>query len=331
MPVTFEPVTFKILRQTDPAAVPQLQTYQLDIDPRSTILDALTRLKWEQDGSLAFRKNCRNTICGSCALRINGRAGLACQQHIDTALAGREAIAIGPLGNLPVVRDLIVDMQRFWDHLGDIKPYLKALPAPTSGEFRQDPSVRDALGPMGNCILCAACFSDCNAAEVNPQFVGPHALAKANRHRLDDRDSRNVPAALDSTAGVWGCTRCHTCNDVCPMEVAPLDQITALKREILAQAPAPSQASRAIRHRQTMVSLVAQDGWIDERKFGLQVVSNGLRDLQGLLSIVPLGLRLLAHRKFPLTFEASAGAAAVREVIENVQAMQIHPSQAQQP
>lgn len=313
------PIEFRVVRQSAPDQAPSLQRYQLDIAPSSTILDALTRLKWEQDGSLAFRKNCRNTICGSCALRINGRAGLACQQHVDEALAGRDHIAIAPLGNLPVVRDLIVDMQGFWDQLGNIEPYLKAKPLPQSGEFRQDPAVRDALTPMGNCILCAACYSDCNTREVNPQFLGPHALAKANRLRLDDRDQRPLPPQWDSTDGVWGCTRCQNCNDVCPMGVAPLDQITDIKREILASAPPPTQASRAIRHRQTMVSLVAQDGWIDERKFGLQVVSNGLRDLQGLLSIVPLGLRLLANRKFPLTFEPSAGVAAIREVIANVE------------
>ncbi|WP_017327175.1 succinate dehydrogenase/fumarate reductase iron-sulfur subunit [Synechococcus sp. PCC 7336] len=312
-------VEFRIFRQTAPDAPPSLQPYSIDVNPKSTILDALTQIKWEQDGSLAFRKNCRNTICGSCAMRINDRAGLACQLHIDEALAGRDRILIGPMGNLPVVKDLVVDMQAFWTDLKRVDPYVStASRTIPEREFIQLPQERNKLNQMGNCIMCGACYSDCNAKEVNPGFVGPHALAKANRVRLDTRDDRTAERVreLDNLDGVWGCTRCQNCNDVCPMEVAPLDQITKIKQATLAISPPAGAASRAVRHRKTMVSLVKQGGWVDERKFGVAVVGNYFRDLKGLLSLVPLGLGMVTHGKFPTTFEASEGTAEVRRVIE---------------
>ncbi len=318
-------VEFRIFRQADPEARPNNKTYHIDINPKSTVLDALTRIKWEQDGTLAFRKNCRNTICGSCAMRINDRAGLACQQHVDEALAGRQFISISPMGNLPVVKDLIVDMDRFWADLKRIDPYVSTASRNIpEREFIQLPDERDRLNQMGNCIMCGACYSDCNAKEVNSEFVGPHALAKANRMRMDTRDDRAEErvAALDNLAGVWGCTRCHNCDDVCPMEVAPLEQITQIKRVALETSPSAAHPSRAVRHRKTMVSLVKSGGWVDERKFGVQVVGNYFRDLRGLVSLAPLGLRMLARGKFPLTFEPSEGTAEVRSVIEAVEKQQ---------
>ena len=122
--------------------------------------------------------------------------------------------------------------------------------------------------------------------------------------------------ALDSLDGVWGCTRCHNCDDVCPMEVAPLEQITQIKQAALQRAPSASTSSRAIRHRKAMVTLVKSGGWVDERKFGVEVVGNYFKDLRGLLSLAPLGLRMIARGKFPLTFEASEGTDEVRQVVE---------------
>ncbi|HIK33693.1 MAG TPA: succinate dehydrogenase/fumarate reductase iron-sulfur subunit [Oscillatoriales cyanobacterium M59_W2019_021] len=318
-------IQFQILRQTGNAP-PRFQTYTVEADKSDTILNCLNRIKWEQDGALAFRKNCRNTICGSCAMRINGRSALACKENIGSELerATNDTITVAPLGNLPVIKDLVVDMRRFWDNLEAVEPYVsssaRSIP---EREFLQTPEERQKLDRAGNCILCAACYSECNAAEVNPDFVGPHALAKAQRMVVDSRDDRTESRLEEyntGTRGVWGCTRCYYCNSVCPMEVAPLDRISEIKGEILQRKNA--QISRPIRHRKVLVELVKDGGWIDERKFGVQVVGNYFRDLQGLLSLAPLGLRMLARGKFPLGFEASQGTAEVRSLIESVRSLE---------
>ncbi|MBR8829821.1 MAG: hypothetical protein N5P05_001224 [Chroococcopsis gigantea SAG 12.99] len=321
-------VLFKILRQNT-NGLPHLETFTLEVEAGNTILECLNRIKWEQDGSLAYRKNCRNTICGSCGMKINGRAALACKENVGNELerfpntSGGETreITIAPLGNLPVVKDLIVDMKPFWDDLERVDPYVSAKSRSIEeGEFLQTPDQRAKLNDMGNCIMCGACYSECNAKAVNSDFVGPHALAKANRTLTDTRDSatrQRLEKYNTGTAGVWGCTRCYMCNTVCPMDVAPLDQISKIKQEILASNE--DDSTRAIRHRRVLIDLVKEGGWIDERKFGLYVVGNYFKDLQGLLSLAPLGFRMILAKKFPLSFEPSAGTETVRNLIESVQ------------
>lgn len=324
-------VNFKILRQTQNAS-PTLQTYTLDVKEGNTILECLNRIKWEIDGSLAFRKNCRNTICGSCAMRVNGRSALACKENVGNELAKLSThprseipeITIAPMGNMPVIKDLVVDMQSFWDNLEAVEPYVStAARIVPEREFLQTPEERSRLDQTGNCIMCGACYSECNAREVNPDFVGPHALAKAQRMVRDSRDGiteTRLENYNQGTQGVWGCTRCYMCNAVCPMEVAPMDQIGQIKQEILARKD--DQQTRQIRHRKVLINLVKEGGWIDERKFGLQVVGNYFRDLKGLLSLGPLGLRMLVRGKLPMGFEPSAGVSQVRSLIESVQKLE---------
>lgn len=330
-------VVFTIIRQTQTTA-PQAQSYPLEVDPSSTILDCLNQIKWQQDGTLAFRKNCRNTICGSCSMRINGRSALACKENVGSELARLNAtvpataaiptITIAPMGNMPVIKDLVVDMQGFWGHLKAVDPYVStAARAIPDREFLQTPAEREQLNQTGNCILCGACYSECNAREVNPDFVGPHALAKAYRLVADSRDDQTearLEQYNDSTTGVWGCTRCYYCNAVCPMDVAPMDQIGKIKGEILDRTSA--QTSRSVRHRKVLIDLVKQGGWIDERRFGLQVMGNTFKDLKGLLSLAPLGLRMMGKGKFPATFEPSEGAREVRSLIASVQAFEAKSS-----
>ncbi|MBD2090541.1 succinate dehydrogenase/fumarate reductase iron-sulfur subunit [Microcoleus sp. FACHB-1515] len=334
-------VTFQVVRQTADQA-PRVQSYSLDVEPGNTILDCLNRIKWEQDGTLAFRKNCRNTICGSCAIRVNGRSALACKENIGSEVARLQqiaqdrhqpvaevpTIAIAPMGNMPVIKDLVVNMQSFWNNLKAVDPYVstqsRQIP---EREFLQTPAERDRLNQSGNCILCGACYSECNARTVDESFVGPHALAKAYRMVADSRDDQ-TEIRLDQygtgTAGVWGCTRCYYCNTVCPMDVAPMDQIGKIKQEILDRQT--EQTNRSVRHRKVLIDLVKSGGWIDERRFGLKVVGNSFRDLRGLTSLGPLGVRMLVRGKFPFSFEPSEGAAEVRSLIESVQNLEQHNS-----
>lgn len=332
-------VLFQVVRQTADQA-PHVQTYELDVEPGNTILDCLNRIKWEQDGSLAFRKNCRNTICGSCAIRINGRSALACKENIGSEVTRLHQIAaeanlpsatvptltIAPMGNMPVIKDLVVNMQSFWSNLKAVDPYVstqsRQIP---EREFLQTPTERERLNQTGNCILCGACYSECNARTVDDSFVGPHALAKAYRMVADSRDDQTetrLEQYGEGTQGVWGCTRCYYCNTVCPMDVAPMEQIGKIKQEILDRQT--EQTNRSVRHRKVLIDLVKEGGWIDERRFGLKVVGNSFRDWQGLASLGPLGLRMLVRGKFPFKFEPSEGVAEVRSLIESVQNLEQH-------
>ena len=335
-------VCFQIQRQTAAEHSPRVETFVLEASPNTTILECLNQIKWEQDGSLAFRKNCRNTICGSCAIRVNGRPALACKQtlqaEVQLAALAHPAIAHGaapeegllplptieiqPLHNFPVIKDLVVEMDQFWQNLAQVDPYVStaARSVTPEREFLQSPVERAALNQVGNCIMCGACYSECNAKSVTPEFVGPHALAKAYRMLADTRDDKTSERLAQYTqdlSGVWGCTRCFNCNSACPMDVAPLDQITHIKSQRLAQASDPSEP-RSIRHRRAMIDLVTQGGWIDERRFGLTVMGNHLRDLNGLLSLMPLGIRMLAKGKFPTTFEPSEDTQTVGALIGTI-------------
>jgi succinate dehydrogenase / fumarate reductase iron-sulfur subunit len=333
-------ISVKIRRQASRTSSPTYQTYEVEADPKgNTVLDILNKIQWEQDGSLVFRRNCRNVICGSCGMRINGVSGLACQKLVSEVLeiqgslrtdfpssTDREldgsTLTIEPMQNLPVIKDLVVDMTRFWDNLARVDPYVSTAARQISKtEFLQTPAQREKLHAAANCILCGSCYSECNAATVSDRFVGPHALAKAYRVLADNRDDRTEErvAKYNDLDFAWGCTRCYNCNEVCPVEVKPMDRISQIKHEILKDTHLPE--STAQRHRHTMVELVKEEGWIDESKFGIRVVGNNFKDVKGLLSIVPLGIRMIFTGKmpWPWQFKASEGVKQVRALIESVQ------------
>ncbi|MEB3311068.1 MAG: succinate dehydrogenase/fumarate reductase iron-sulfur subunit [Snowella sp.] len=236
-------VKFNVFRQ-QPRTEPTFQQYALEVELNTTILDCLNRIKWEQDGSLAFRKNCRNAICGSCAVRINERPFLACKESIGTIFAwlkesnqeNNHELTIKPLGNMPVIKDLVVDMANFWQDLESVTPYVLTENAQKSErEQLQSPAERKLLNKTANCILCGACYSDCDAKGKNAEFVGPHALAKAYRLIQDSRDSATdtrLQQHSEGKTGVWGCNGCRMCNISCPMGVDPMTQIEEMKVRI---------------------------------------------------------------------------------------------------
>lgn len=230
-------LTVQILRQA-PDSAPQPQTYSLDVDPKATVLDCLIQIKGQQDGSIAFRSNCRNTICGSCGMQINGIPGLACQKTVAEALVfplEPQTITVAPLGNLPVIKDLVVDMQPFWQSLKTVQPQITPIPRPLNPrESIQLPEERERLHQVANCILCGACYSNCDAKKANPEFLGPHALAKAYRILADSRNQNEQErlAQVSELAGVWGCTQCKNCNMFCPMDVEPMNQINEIKTKL---------------------------------------------------------------------------------------------------
>ena len=225
------------VRRYDPdgSGEPYYQSYETDVPEYATVLDSLINVREYSDGSLALRCSCRCAICGSCAMRINGQARLSCKTKVVSLAPGGEEIVVEPMGNLPVIKDLVVDMQPFWDKVQAITPYLQPSGPPPEREYLVPNSAMLELAGVMNCIMCGACVSDCTVLEVDQNFLGPAALAKAYRFVGDPRDGADTERlqALSRYGGVWDCTRCNFCVEVCPKGVAPMDRILAIRRKAI--------------------------------------------------------------------------------------------------
>ncbi len=224
---------FKIFR-FDPEvdAVPRYQSYVVSADPRERILDCLNRIRWEQDGTLAYRMSCAHGVCGSDGMRINGRCALACQKLVQE-VAGSE-VTLEPLPHFRVVKDLIVDMEAFLNRVKSLHPFLLADAAPPERERLQAQDDRKKVDDVIRCILCACCTGACPMIDVNAEFVGPAALVWAYRFLFDTRDGyfEDRLAALHSPNGAWGCDNRFECTRACPKSIPVTKSINQIKREI---------------------------------------------------------------------------------------------------
>ena len=210
-----------------------IETFQVEIRKGMNLLEALLRIQDEQDGTLSFRYSCRGAVCGSCAMRVNGKDVLACRTHVEDLL--EKSALIEPLPFFPVIRDLIVNLSTFFDHYRKIEPYLKGKPVSPQVEYLMDEEKRKEIDPYINCILCGICFGTCPAFEKDPEFLGPAMLAKAYRFLADPRDRRReeILRAVNAQQGVWGCKTVFNCVNVCPKEVPPTHGIVKMRRKIL--------------------------------------------------------------------------------------------------
>ncbi|OGS90985.1 MAG: succinate dehydrogenase iron-sulfur subunit [Gallionellales bacterium GWA2_60_18] len=221
---------FRIYRyDPDCDAAPYMQGYELDIEVGDKmLLDALLLLK-QQDDSLSIRKSCREGVCGSDAMNINGRNGLACITPLSEL---KEPVTLRPLPGLPVIRDLIVDMTQFFRQYHSIKPYLINNDPPPETERLQSPAQRVHLNGLYECILCGSCSTACPSFWWNPdKFVGPAGLLQAYRFLADTRDHATAER-LDDLEDPYRLFRCHTimnCVDVCPKELNPTEAIGRIK------------------------------------------------------------------------------------------------------
>lgn len=212
---------------------PHMQDYRITPDPTDRkLLDILIRIK-AIDDSLSFRRSCREGICGSDAVNINGRNGLACLTPIEGL---REPVLIRPLPALPVIRDLVVDMAQFFAHYHAIKPYLINDTPPPERERLQTPEQRERLDGLYECILCACCSTFCPSFWWNPsKFIGPAGLLQAYRFIADSRDAATAER-LDYLDDVYKLYRCRTimnCTEVCPKGLSPSHAIEQIRRALL--------------------------------------------------------------------------------------------------
>ncbi len=210
-----------------------IQNFQVEIRRGMNLLEALLRIQDEQDGTLSFRYSCRGAVCGSCAMRVNGKDVLACRTHVEDLL--EKNALIEPLPPFPIIRDLIVDLSIFFDHYRKIEPYFQGKPVPPQAEYLMEEEERKEIDPYINCILCGICFATCPALEKDSEFLGPAILAKAYRFLADPRDRRKeeILNVVNTPQGVWGCKTVFNCVKVCPKEVPPTHGIVKMRRRIL--------------------------------------------------------------------------------------------------
>ncbi len=226
--------TFKIQRfNPDKDKKPHYEEYRVELEQTDRVLDGLNEIKWRQDGTLTYRRSCAHGVCGSDAMRINGRNRLACKVLIKDV---PDHITIEPMLGFTVIKDLVVDLEPFFEKYRSIAPYLiNDSPAPHDAERLQSPADRAKYDDGTKCILCAACTTSCPPFWANKEFVGPAAIVNAHRFIFDSRDegAEERLAVLNTRNGVWRCRTVFNCTDACPRDIEITRAIEDVKRTLL--------------------------------------------------------------------------------------------------
>ncbi|GLZ29650.1 hypothetical protein Lesp02_18400 [Lentzea sp. NBRC 105346] len=207
---------------------PTVQSYEVPLRKEWAVLDGLNHIKDHLDGTLSYRWSCRMGICGSCGMTVNGRPVLSCASFLVDYAPG--PVRVEPLRNFPVIRDLVVDISDFMEKLPRVKPWLIADP-PEEGEFLQTPEEMDEYKKYSMCINCMLCYSACPVYALEPEFLGPAAIALGQRYNLDSRDhgAEDRRDVLASAEGAWACTFVGECSTACPKGVDPAGAIQRYK------------------------------------------------------------------------------------------------------
>ncbi len=319
---------------------PYWQQFDVELDPDLSVLDGLLQVRDRQDGTLVVRCSCRAAICGSCGVKINGQSTLACKTRISDAheranrrnrpVSDRAAPASGsagspvasgslaeeaarpilvePMGNMPVVKDLITDMEStHWTKIRRVTPWLLPEGAPPEREYVVPAeSMLDITQPMA-CIQCGACVSACLSLEADPEFIGPAALAKAYRFVGDPRDSQTKERLYDLAQdphGIYDCTHCFACVDACPKDVAPMDQIMRLRRRA-GHDHGIDDVNNGHRHETAFTKIIEKKGTLDEALLQQESYAPGVKGkliprssaIKGLFGSIPTAIRGLRTGK----------------------------------
>ncbi|MET9546673.1 MULTISPECIES: succinate dehydrogenase iron-sulfur subunit [unclassified Streptomyces] len=210
------------------------EDFQLEIDPKERVLDALHKVKWDMDGTLTFRRSCAHGICGSDAMRINGKNRLACKTLIKDINPGKP-ITVEPIKGLTVLKDLVVDMDPFFQAYRDVMPFLVTKGNEPTRERLQSAEDRERFDDTTKCILCAACTSSCPVFWNDGQYFGPAAIVNAHRFIFDSRDEAGEQRLeiLNDKDGVWRCRTTFNCTDACPRGIEVTKAIQEVKRALI--------------------------------------------------------------------------------------------------
>jgi succinate dehydrogenase / fumarate reductase, iron-sulfur subunit len=258
-------VALKIWRYDSSTGERALKEYEFDAPEEATLLDCLDIVKDRVDGTLAYRKSCRMMICGSCGMRMDGAAVLACKTPMAEIAESGHVPVISAMGNLPIVKDLVVDMTPFWSKFRAIGPWLQAgyEQPQDEKEYLISQERMNVIHKESLCINCGCCVSECNAMEADPEFLGPQALAKGMRFVGDPRDAATVERleSYNSEHGIWDCTRCYFCNERCPKGVDPRDAIAKLGAESIRHG---IDRDMGAKHAKWFVISAKTTGWLRE-------------------------------------------------------------------
>src|SRR5215207_2918836 len=304
---------------------PYWESFDVELDPTLSVLDGLLQAKDRDDGSLAVRCSCRAAICGSCGVKINGESTLACKTQLveaqgaaDRAYPSVEAggaeirraavtgeasrpIVVEPMGNMPVVKDLVTDMEStHWEKIRRVTPWLLDDGDPPERERIVPPESMVDITQTIACIQCGACVSSCLSMEADPDFIGPAALAKAYRFVGDPRDVETKERLYDLAQdphGIYDCTHCFSCIDACPKGVAPMDQIMRLRRA--AGGEAINDKNNGHNHEAAFAKIIQKKGTLDESLLLQESYAPGVKGkliprmsaIKGLLGSIPTAVR----------------------------------------
>jgi succinate dehydrogenase / fumarate reductase iron-sulfur subunit len=334
--------TIKVRRfQPESGDGPYWEEFNVDLDPSLSVLDGLLQAKDNEDGSLAVRCSCRAAICGSCGMKVNGQSTLGCKTQIGEAqeqadkmkgatgttaaqasspIRGEDPegdaggatapIIIEPMGNMPVIKDLITDMEStHWTKIRRVTPWLLPHGEPPEREYIVEPESMIDITQSMACIQCGACVSSCLSMEADPDFIGPAALAKAYRFVGDPRDAETAERLHDLAQdphGIYDCTHCFSCVDACPKGVAPMDQIMRLRRRAGEEGIEDPNAGHD--HEVAFVKVIQKKGLLDEALLVQESYAPGIkgklkpskRGITETIKSLPTILRPLLKRKVKL-------------------------------
>ena len=291
-------VALKIWRYNGQTKERELRRYEVEAPEEATLLDVLDIIKDRVDGTLAYRRSCRMMICGSCGMRMDGAAVLACKVRVAGMVESGHVPVISAMGNMPIVKDLVVDMTSFWDKFKAMKPYLQpGYEEPPEGkEHRITQERMNVMHKESLCINCGCCVSECNSMEADPDFLGPQALAKGMRFVGDPRDGAKVERLeeYNSEHGIWDCTRCYFCNERCPKGVDPRDAIAKLGAESIKEG---IDRDMGAKHAKWFVKSAETTGWLRETELvpKTQVIVSSIKEMK-------FAMGLAKHGKVPLPF-----------------------------
>ncbi len=256
---------FRFNSETD--HLPYYKEYEMEVSQDEVVLDILNRIKWEFDGSFSYRRSCRHGICGSCAIKVNGKPVLSCKENVFhlVEMFGEE-LTLDPQDEKRAIKDMVIDKKNFWNKYESVKPYLVA-------EVQEHPNHENIVSQKESnkiddadyCIECGNCFYACPAVKANDDYIGPAALLKAFRFNADVRDNakkERLEIVNEPGFGVWDCVKCYECAEACPKDLSPINKITKLHNQIFENKQAINNV--ATRHAVGFKSSIKKHGILDE-------------------------------------------------------------------